>query len=73
MLFDDGNIRHARNRRAHSRGQELVLNETKRVATLVVNADMGNYALAVGSAQMLPNGNLVFDSGIAESDHRGPS
>jgi hypothetical protein len=35
------------------------------VATLVVNADLGNYASAVGSAQMLPNGNLDFDSGFA--------
>ena len=56
----------ARTRRAHSRGQELILNEKTRRATLVVNADLGNYASAMGSAQMLPNGNLDFDSGFAE-------
>jgi hypothetical protein len=66
VLFDNGNTRHARNKAAHSRGQELILNEAARTATLVVNADMGNYAQAVGSAQMLPNGNLVFNSGFAE-------
>ena len=35
-------------------------------ATLVVNADLGNYAPAMGSAQRLPNGNLDFDSAFAE-------
>jgi hypothetical protein len=64
VLFDDGNTRRRTNRRADSRGQELVLNETTHVAKLVVNADLGNYASAVGSAQMLPNGNLDFDSGF---------
>ena len=33
-------------------------------ATLVVNADLGNYSAALGSAQMLPNGNLAFTSGF---------
>jgi hypothetical protein len=32
-------------------------------ATLLVNADMGNYSSFLGSAQMLPNGNLTFTSG----------
>ena len=35
-------------------------------ATLVVNADMGNYSSALGSAEMLPNGNLAFESGFSE-------
>ena len=56
VLFDNGNVRQARNPRAHSRGQELVLNETRRVAKLVVNADLGNYAFAVGSARCYPTG-----------------
>ena len=34
-------------------------------ATLVVNADMGNYSAFLGSAQMLPNGNLAFTSGVS--------
>ena len=32
-------------------------------ATLVVNADMGNYSSFLGSSEMLPNGNLAFTSG----------
>ena len=36
-------------------------------ATLVVNADLGNYSAALGSAQMLPNGNLAFTSGVLGS------
>ena len=36
------------------------------VATLVVNADLGDYASAPGSAQRLPNGNLDFDSRLAK-------
>ena len=47
------------------RGQELVLDETTGVATLVVNADLGSYAPFTGGAQKLPNGNLVFDSPIS--------
>ena len=63
VLFDDGNTRHATDPTADSRGQELVLNEQTMTATLVVNADLGNYSPALGSAQMLPNGNLAFTSG----------
>ncbi len=65
-LYDDGNVRHSKDPQATSRGQELVLNEQTRVATLVVNANLGTYNAALGSAQMLPNGNLDFDSGIVE-------
>ena len=35
-----------------------------RVATLVLNADLGTYSPAVGSAQQLRNGNYHFDSGF---------
>ncbi len=66
VLFDDGNVRQSQDPQATSRGQELVLDEKTLVATLVVNAHLGNYAPALGSAQMLPSGNLDFDSGFAE-------
>jgi hypothetical protein len=33
------------------------------IATLVLNADVGSYSFAVGSAQLLPNGDYHFDSG----------
>jgi len=32
-------------------------------ATLVLNADLGNFSDALGSAERLPNGNFVFTSG----------
>ena len=62
VLFDNGNGRRRGNPRAQSRGQELVLDEKRRVARLVVNADLGTYAPFTGSAQKLPNGNFVLDS-----------
>jgi hypothetical protein len=73
VLFDDGNTRRLTNPNADSRGQELVLNEQTMTATLVVNADLGNYSFALGSAQVLPNGNLDFDSGILGSPIVGQS
>jgi arylsulfate sulfotransferase len=63
VVFDDGNTRQATFKNAHSRGQEWALNEQNMTATLLVNADMGNYSSFLGSAQMLPNGNLAFTSG----------
>jgi hypothetical protein len=64
VVFDDGNLRHDTTQFKDSRGQELILNEQTMQATLVVNADLGNYSLAVGSAQRLPSGNLDFTSGF---------
>lgn len=66
LVFDNGNVRNRRNRRAESRGQILVLDERTMRARLAASVDIGNYAFAVGSAQMLPNGNLVLNSGIVE-------
>jgi hypothetical protein len=67
VVFDDGNTRRLTDPNADSRGQEWVLNEQTMTATLVVNADLGNYSFALGSAQMLPNGNLDFTSGFQGS------
>src|SRR5579871_1134217 len=68
-VFDDGNVRAVTNPAAHSRGQMLQINESGRVATLVLNADVGSYSSAVGSAQILPNGDYHFDSGfITDAD-----
>ncbi len=66
-LFDDGNIRVGTTPEKDSRGQELVLDEKTMTATLVVNADMGNFSPAVGSAQQFPDGNLAFTSGFLTS------
>jgi hypothetical protein len=66
VLFDNGNVRQSINRRATSRGQELVLDEQTMQATLVVSVNIGEFAAALGSAQRLPNGDLSFDSGFTE-------
>jgi hypothetical protein len=63
LVFDDGNTREELNPNADSRGQEWILNEQDMTATLVVNADMGNYSYFIGSAEMLPDGDLAFTSG----------
>jgi uncharacterized protein (TIGR03437 family) len=65
-VFDDGNVRRAADPNAHSRGQVLRLDEQNRVATLTLNADMGAYAYALGSAQRLANGNYHFDVGFIQ-------
>ena len=63
LVFDDGNTRQASNPSAHSRGQMLQIDEPNHVATLVVNADLGGYSYALGSAQQLPDGNFHYDAG----------
>jgi hypothetical protein len=62
VVFDDGNTRQSTDPSAHSRGQEWVINEKTMQATLVANVDLGSYSSFMGSAEMLPNGNLVFGS-----------
>src|SRR5262249_9719772 len=63
ILFDNGNTRQASDPNAHSRGQVWTIDETSRTATPVLNADLGNYSPALGSAQRLSNGNYMFMSG----------
>jgi hypothetical protein len=63
ILFDNGNTRQASDPNAHSRGQVWALDETNMTATLVLNADLGNYSFRLGSAQRLSNGNYSFMSG----------
>ena len=62
-LYDNGNTRIAANPGEHSRGQSLIIDENGRTATLTMNADLGCFSLAVGSAQLLDNGDYHFDSG----------
>jgi arylsulfate sulfotransferase len=64
ILFDNGNTRQASDPTAHSRGQVWKLDEQTKTATLVFNADLGNYSFALGAAQRLSNGNYSFDSGF---------
>ena len=63
MLFDNGNTRRSADSDGHSRGQVLEVDENTLTATLALNADLGAYSLALGSAQKLDNGNYFFNSG----------
>jgi hypothetical protein len=64
VLFDNGNVREAADPDAHSRGQVLQVDEQNRVATVLLNADLGVYSSALGSAQRLVNGYFQFDAGF---------
>ncbi len=83
-LFDDGNERFATDSTAHSRCLLYALNETALSANLNIDGDVGTYSYALGSSQLLANGNLFCDSGIlfeggmntfntssSENDHTG--
>jgi hypothetical protein len=63
ILFDNGNTRRASDPNAHNRGQVWKLDEQSMTATLVFNADLGNYSPMFGAAQRLSNGDYVFTSG----------
>ena len=65
-VFDNGNTRVADNPGVteNSRGQAYQVDETNRVATLLVNSDLGVYSNALGSAQRLGNGNYHFLAGF---------
>ena len=64
-VFDNGNTRVADNpgKTENSRGQVYQIDENSRTATLIVNSDLGVYASALGSAQLLGNGNYHFLAG----------
>lgn len=64
VVFDNGNTRRAGDSAANSRGQVIRLDEANRKATLILNADLGQYSPALGSAQQLPNGTFHFNVGI---------
>ena len=69
MVFDDGNTRITQMHGGHSRGQVYRIDEQSFVAIPILNADLGVYSLAVGSAQRLLNGDYHFDAGfVLESD-----
>jgi hypothetical protein len=61
--FDNGDVREATDPTADSRGQVIQLDQVNMTATLMVNADLGAYSTALGSAQSLPDGNYHFHLG----------
>jgi len=65
-LFDDGNTRVAQNPTVteYSRGQAYNIDETNLIANPVLNAPLGVYSAALGSAQLLNKGSYNFLAGI---------
>ena len=62
MVFDNANIAHVKYGE-NSRGQVWNLNYSTMQATLAVNQDLGSYSPSLGSAQLLNNGDYMFQSG----------
>jgi len=69
LVFDDGNKRRATLKTGNSRGQVFRIDEQNRVVTSILNADLGVYSGAVGSAQALRNGNYHFDAGFVAANN----
>ena len=72
-VFDDGNTRRFSNPNANSRGQLLRLDEENLTATLILNADLGQYSFALGAAERLLDGGFHYDAGWITSDPLGGS
>ena len=62
-MLDDGHERKKIDPMANNRGQVWKLDEESHTATLIYNADLGVYASALGSAQLLKNGGYTFEAG----------
>ena len=67
-LYDNGNTR-VQVLGGHSRGQSLLFDEINMTVTPQLNADLGVYSFALGTAQLLINGNYAFNSGILPGNH----
>lgn len=63
-IFDNGNTRRATDNTVQSRGQAWVPDVERKTAKLVFNANLGIHSVAVGTAQLLDNGNYLFDCGF---------
>lgn len=69
LVFDDGNTRVAAMKGGNSRGQVFQIDEQNFIATPILNADLGVYSEAVGSAQLLLDGNYHFDAGFVSENN----
>jgi hypothetical protein len=66
IVFDDGRRRKEKFPKSNNRGQVWELDEQVMTATLVMNADLGVYSPAVGSAQSISGGGFSFESGMID-------
>jgi hypothetical protein len=74
LMLDDGHRRKDIYKDANNRGQAWAIDEKTHTATPVMNLDLGEYSVAVGSAQKLANGDYSFESGfILGVPPRGPA
>ena len=63
-VFDDGDTRITNDGGVgDSRGQVLNVDENSMTVSFIVNADLGVFSYALGSAQSLANGDYFFDAG----------
>jgi arylsulfate sulfotransferase len=70
-VYDNGNTRRTRfNPAANSRCQSYAVDETNLTVNLNINADVGVYSVALGSAQLLTNGDLSCNSGAVVGPSR---
>ncbi len=73
-VFDDGNLRHQQCNGGNSRGMVLYVGEPARTVNIATLADLGQYSLALGSAQLLispPNFFASFDNGLLTLEGQG--
>jgi hypothetical protein len=65
LVFDNGNTRIAKNPgETASRGQVLKIDEQARTAAVLLNADLKQNSSALGTAELLDNGDYHFDAGF---------
>lgn len=64
LVYDNGNTRREADPQAQSRGQRWELDESTMTARPLLNAKLGAYAPALGSAQRLSDGTYHFNSGL---------
>ncbi|HTQ57184.1 MAG TPA: aryl-sulfate sulfotransferase [Bryobacteraceae bacterium] len=62
VVFDNAAIRHSKYG-GNSRGQVYTIDQVGMTATLALSADLGAYSPALGSAQVMTNGNYNFYAG----------
>jgi arylsulfate sulfotransferase len=67
--FDNGDTRIAVEGPANSRGMVLNVDETAMTVTPVLSQQLGVYSLALGSAQLLSNGNYHFQPGVVKPNY----
>ncbi len=63
-VFDNGNTRITEEGGGYSRGMAMTVNEAALTVTPVLTQNLGYYSLALGSAQLLSNGNYFFQPGL---------